>query len=136
MAHQDWEKFMTDGDKYLRSAQGGQERPQVFTPAILYNIIGMAIEKHVMAALLFHDRMANNHTFVDLIEAAAELRPLDDELSTKLRELEGFQDLCTLQGGSAAQTFTREMVPGMLDVAEGVQSWARKCVGMVEEARP
>ena len=124
----DWQEFMKEGDAYLRSAQGGQKRAKVFTPPILYNLLSMAIEKHVMASLLFHGRLAQNHTLSDLVEAAAQVRPFDDELATQLRDFEKYQDLCAFSGGSTAERFPAERVPEFLGAAEAVQSWAQAIV--------
>ena len=66
----DYTAFMSEGDKYLKTARGGVKRPTVFTSEILYNIIGLAIEKHVMGALMAKGKLADNHTFTDLIDAA------------------------------------------------------------------
>lgn len=121
-----WQSFMKDGDAFLRRALASRERPKVFTPSIVYNIAGMAIEKHVMAALLAHGKMPNNHTFRDLVEGAATVSPLPDDVADRLLDLERFQDLCPLQGSSAPE-FTAEDVSGMLEVAEAVQRWAKTC---------
>ncbi|VGO22412.1 hypothetical protein [Pontiella sulfatireligans] len=48
----DYQGFFREGDKYLKTARGGMKRPAVFTAEILYNIIGLAIEKHIMGAIM------------------------------------------------------------------------------------
>ena len=64
-----YEAFFDEGNKYLKTARGGVKRPAVFTTEILYNIIGLAIEKHIMAALMAKGCLADNHTFTDLVDA-------------------------------------------------------------------
>jgi hypothetical protein len=54
-----WSEFVQEGDAYLKTARGGQKRPGVFTPEILYNLLAMAIEKHIMAALIFKPHPQN-----------------------------------------------------------------------------
>ena len=56
-AIENYQDFMTEGDKYLKTAKGGIKRPAIFTSEILYNIIGLAIEKHVMGALMAKGHM-------------------------------------------------------------------------------
>lgn len=65
-----WEEFLQDGKGFLSTALAGyQKRQQVFTAEILYNIIAMAVEKFVMAALMRHGALPYNHTMADLVEA-------------------------------------------------------------------
>ena len=61
--------FQREGDAYLKTARGARKRPQVFTPTILYGILSLAIEKHLMAILLQVDQLPDNHTFRDLVDA-------------------------------------------------------------------
>lgn len=119
---------MTEGDAYLKTARGGQKRPGVFTPEILYNLLAMAIEKHIMAALIFKGTLADNHTFTDMIHSARELCPLDDELIEKLIELESYQEICPVFDGYNRKEFPSEEVPVMVTAAEQVQQWSKQLI--------
>lgn len=123
-----WSEFMTEGDAYLKTARGGQKRPGVFTPEILYNLLAMAIEKHIMAALIFKGTLADNHTFTDMIHSAEKLCPLDDALTEKLIALESYQEICPVFDGYNRKAFPIEDVPGMVAAAEEVQRWSRQLI--------
>ncbi|MGE4489595.1 MAG: hypothetical protein AB7E95_08635 [Kiritimatiellales bacterium] len=123
-----WNEFMGEGDAYLKTACGGRKRPAVFTPEILYNLLAMAIEKHVMAVLMFNNSLADNHTFTDLIESARTICPLDEELAQKLIKYESYQEICPVFDGYNRDPFPPEEIPGMTDAAEQVQQWAKKQV--------
>lgn len=123
-----WSEFMTEGDAYLKTARGGQKRPGVFTPEILYNLLAMAIEKHIMAALIFKGTLADNHTFTDMIHSARELCPLDDELIEKLIELESYQEICPVFDGYNRKEFPPAKVPVMVAAAEQVQQWSKQLI--------
>lgn len=123
-----WQEFMQEGDAYLKTARGGQKRPGVFTPEILYNLLAMAIEKHMMAALIFKGTLADNHTFTDLIHSARELCPLDDTLIEKLIALESYQEICPVFDGYNRKEFPSAEVPSMVGAAEDVQSWAKNLI--------
>ncbi len=123
-----WAEFMADGDAYLKTARGGQKRPGVFTPEILYNLLAMAIEKHIMAALIFKGTLADNHTFTDMIHSARELCPLGDALIEKLIALESYQEICPVFDGYNRKEFPTEEVSGMVAAAEEVQLWSKQLI--------
>jgi hypothetical protein len=123
-----WSEFMTEGDAYLKTARGGQKRPGIFTPEILYNLLAMAIEKHIMAALIFKGTLADNHTFSDMIHSAKELCPLDDALIEKLIELERYQEICPVFEGYNRKEFPSEEIPVMVAAAEEVQQWSKQLI--------
>lgn len=123
-----WQEFMQEGDAYLKTACGGQKRPGVFTPGILYNLLAMAVEKHMMAALIFNGTLADNHTFTDLINSAAAVCPLEAGLAGKLIELESYQEICPVFDGYSRQEFPPEKVPEMIGVAVQIQQWSKQLI--------
>ena len=91
-----WEEFLADGQGYLRTASrafaGDRE---AFTPEILYNLVAMAIEKFVMAGLMFRGALPCNHTMADLVEAMEESFPhVAPEIREELLRLDAYQDIC------------------------------------------
>lgn len=123
-----WSEFMTEGDAYLKTATGGAKRPEVFSPEILYNLLAMAIEKHVMAALIFKGTLADNHTFTDLIISAARICPLSESVIETLKDLEVYQNICPVFDGYNRDPFPVEKVAGMIDVANSIQSWSKDLI--------
>ena len=119
---QGWEEFLADGNGYLRTAKGAYiNRKKIFTSEILYNIIAMAIEKFVMAALMRHGAMPYNHTMADLVEAMEETFP---DTITDIREgllkLDAYQDICDPYEFTIVELAMDE-IPVMLDLAEKLQ---------------
>jgi len=94
---QDWQIFIDEGDRYLKTAVGGsRNRPRVFTPEILYNLVAMAIEKHAMGYLMYHSQLPDNHTLRDLMDAVRALGGLDDDLYGKVVDMDRFQEICSV----------------------------------------
>ncbi len=93
-----WEEFLEDGEGYLKTAVGAHARRRdIFTPEILYNIIAMAIEKFVMAALMRHGALPCNHTMGDLVMAMDTTFPDSmGDIREKLLELDKYQEICDL----------------------------------------
>jgi len=114
-----WEEFLQDGEGYLKTAVGAYERRKdIFTSEILYNIIAMAIEKFVMAALMRHGAMPYNHTMGDLVEAMEMTFPhAMGDIREKLLELDKYQEICDLETYTISPP-DREEIPDMLKVAE------------------
>lgn len=128
MMNEKWTEFMNEGDAYLKTGTGGALRPEVFSPEILYNVLAMAIEKHVMAALVFKGTLADNHTFTDLINSAKEVCPLSDSIAMRLLDLEVYQNICPVFDGYNRDPFPVEKVQGMIDVATSIQSWSKELI--------
>lgn len=117
-----WEDYLKDGSGFLRTAVGAYEKQKkVFTSEILYNIIAMAIEKFIMAALMRHGALPYNHTMKDLVEAMDETFPAAiDELREELLKMDKYQEICDLDGFKITPPETKE-IPGMLIVAQKLQ---------------
>ena len=121
-----FQAFMDEGDKYLKTAQGGVKRPAIFTSEILYNIIGLAIEKHVMGALMANGHLADNHTFTDLIDAANQVGGIGDEIAEQLRKFESYQNICPVFAGYHRTEPPAEAIPEMIATAEAIQTWSKE----------
>jgi hypothetical protein len=91
---------LREGDQYFRAATGGLKREAVFTPEILYNILGMAIEKYALGFLYHKGKMADNHTFVDLVDAMGKEDSFPEELGRELAALQRYQEICSLSAYS------------------------------------
>ena len=120
-----WEDFLKDGEGFLRTAVGAYEkRNKVFTSEILYNIIAMAIEKFVMAALMRHGALPYNHTMKDLVEAMDETFPAAiDDLREGLLKMDEYQDICDLDGFRITPPDMEE-IPGMLEIGQKLKRMA------------
>jgi hypothetical protein len=123
-----WSEFVREGDAYLKTARGGQKRSGVFTPEILYNLLAMAIEKHIMAALIFKGTLADNHTFSDLINSARLVCPIDEAIESKLIEFESYQELCPIFDGYNRKEFPADKVAEMVHVAQEIQLWSQSLI--------
>ena len=124
----DYKAYMTDGNKYLQTARGGLKRPSIFTAEILYNIIGLAIEKHVMGALMAKRKLADNHTFTDLIEATDQIGGIDNAIAGQLRKFESYQNICPVFAGYHRAEVPLDAIPEMIVTAEAVQAWAERSI--------
>ncbi len=124
----DYAVFMDEGNKYLKTARGGIMRPAVFTTEILYNIIGLAIEKHIMGALMAKGKLADNHTFTDLVDATRQIGEIDAEIAAQLRKFEAYQNICPVFAGYHRTEPPAEAIPEMIATAEAVQGWALRMI--------
>ncbi len=91
------------------------------TPTILYNLVTMAIEKLVMAALMRCGRLPDNHTLHDLVAALERWLPETVRgLAGPLCELDSFQDICDPYAGTITAPSRRE-VESMLILARKLE---------------
>lgn len=109
---EDWRSFNKEGDDYLKTAlRAATKRREVFTAEILYNLAAMAIEKHIMALLMFHGDLADNHTMRDLVHSLERHLSLEPGLKERLLFLDTFQDICD-------QESYRHTPPGEAELAQ------------------
>ena len=122
---QGWPEFLKDGNAYLRTAQGAYKKGnRIFTPEILYNIIAMAIEKFVMAALMSRGTMPYNHTMADLVEAMETIFPhAINDIREGLLKLDSYQDICDPYEFTIVEPENDE-IPEMLNLAQRLQGLA------------
>jgi hypothetical protein len=119
-----YDTSIKEADQYLKVAVGGLKRGTVFTPEILYNILGMAIEQYCLALLYYKGTMPDNHTFLDLVEAMSKVVPVPEDLKKELRDLQGYQEICCLN------TYVRSVpgrtaILGMIDTTRKLESFVK-----------
>ncbi len=116
---QGWEEFLSDGEGFLRTAQGGyQRRKDVFTPEVIYNLVAMAIEKFVMAALMQKAALPYNHTMIDLVQAMDTTFPgRIDGIRKELLKMDEYQQICDPWDFTIIPPEEQE-IPAMLDLAD------------------
>ncbi len=119
------EEFWKEGCQYLKTVKGGLKRPKIFTTDILYNLLALSIEKFFMASLIYNGDLADNHTFTDLIDSAARIKPVDKGLESRLKEAETYQNICPAFDGYMRKDIPREAIIKMVQVTEDVEEWAK-----------
>lgn len=128
-----WEAYLQDGDGFLRTGLAAHTKgKQSFTPEILYNIVAMAIEKYVMAALMKHGELPYNHTMGDLVAAMEEVFPeAIIELKDGLLNLDRYQEICDVESFNIIPPGAHE-IPEMLALAVKMQELAHAATGGTE----
>lgn len=113
-----WQEFLDDGNRFLRTANTAySNQNKIFTPEILYNLVAMAIEKFVMAALMNHGTMPYNHTMADLVEAMEDVFPGAIEVIREgLLNLDQYQDICDPYEFTITPP-SKEEIPAMIALA-------------------
>jgi hypothetical protein len=89
-----WERFLRDGRQYRNVMKGAVRRPAVFTPEIVYNVAGMALEKMIMAYLMKRGALPEGHTLIELMQALQGRLDVPASLQHDVLYMEGFQEIC------------------------------------------
>ncbi len=118
----DWDVFLHDGEAFLRTGIAAHTKgKKAFTPEILYNIVAMAIEKFVMAALMQRGALPYNHTMGDLVESMEEVFPgAMGKLKDGLLDLDRYQEICDIDTFNIVAPAMEE-IPEMLALATTMQ---------------
>ena len=129
-----WQEFLSDGNAFLKTATAAYyQRKKTFTPEILYNIIAMAIEKFVMAAVMHSGDMPENHTMADLLRGLQKVYPDDSmQFERDLLQFDQYQEICDLDAFKIAPPCMQE-IPAMLDLAHRLQDFVIEKIGCGHE---
>jgi hypothetical protein len=118
-----WQEYRRDGEQFLRTALMARKKDKKhFTPEILYNLTGMAIEKLIMAYLMKNGDLADNHTMGDLLTALERHTGRQPELAEKLHYLDSFQEICALDS-YAVKIPTQEDTETILAIGQEVNDF-------------
>lgn len=121
----DWRRYLRDGEQFMHTAEeAARKRPEVFSPEILYNLVAMAIEKYLMAYLMYHGDLAENHTMADLLRAIERHAGLQPELGERLLRLDRYQEICDMDSYQRRSPSTEE-VPDILATGQAARTFVR-----------
>ncbi|MBU1455577.1 MAG: hypothetical protein KKD01_12700 [Proteobacteria bacterium] len=125
-----WEEFLHDGDAFLQTGIAAYTKgKKAFTPEILYNVIAMAIEKFVMAALMQRGALPYNHTMGDLVDSMDEVFPEGmSDIKDGLLDLDRYQEICDVDTFNITPP-AMAAIPAMLVLAEKMQELVYKTTG-------
>ena len=92
----EWQQYLKEAQQYLNAGRGKQGKQSRLSSDIRYNLLSLSIEKSCMAVLLYHNDLADNHTFSDLLRSIAPYVQVPGELCDELLALEQVQSICNL----------------------------------------
>lgn len=104
-----WQDHIQAGCQYLKTASNGLSRRAVFNNELIFQLAAMAIEKFMVGVCQYHRQMPTDHTLSGLVEALAEVCPMDADLADMIKRIEVIDDMCTL-------TPVHRLPPGDLDI--------------------
>lgn len=91
-----WQHHILTGCQYLKTASNGLSRRAVFNNELIFQLAAMAIEKLMVGVCQYHCQMPTDHTLSGLLEALADVCPMDADLAGMIRRIEVIDDMCTL----------------------------------------
>jgi hypothetical protein len=91
-----YKSWSSKGEQYLDGVRGKNGNPCKFSPSIQYNLIALAFESYAMAILDLHNKLPENHTFSDLLNALETVIPIDISLRNNILRHEEVQLICPL----------------------------------------
>ncbi len=124
MENSDWYDHVVAGIQYLKVAANGQSRPNVFTNELTYNLITLAVEKLLVGLLLHHGKMPQHHRLESLVLEVAEMEPIDAILIKNIKDMENYQDLCSLEANSCSIPNDME-IQAMLKIGKEVEHFVK-----------
>ena len=118
------EAILKEGEGYFQVVRRSHLRPLVFTPEIVHNLLGMALEKFAMVILMLAGTMPDNHTFADLLRELKAQIPVRPSIEAALLSMDEESDLCSLE-------IRKVRIPGpermreLVEIGELLQAAAR-----------
>ena len=121
----EWQSFLKEAGQYLSAGRGKEGKPSRLSSDIRYNLLSLSIEKSCMAILLYHNDLADNHTFVDLLRSIAPYVQVPGEVHDELAALEQVQSICNLYEYHREKP-SEEVVQRLLAVAVQLSRYAEQ----------
>lgn len=92
----DWQKHITAGRKYLKTAGNGLARPTVFNNELIYHLTAMAMENLLVGIWQYHGQMPCDHTLDGLVDGMTQFCRLEKDLADGIKEIGRYDDMCPL----------------------------------------
>ena len=123
-----WREYIREGEQYLKCAvNAASKRRAVFTPVILYNLIGMAIEKFLMGFLMHNGALAENHTMIDILNSVEKITGPQPKMLEEFRYLDSFQEICDIDAYNTREPTMAE-IPRIIACGVAIQAFTRQAV--------
>lgn len=92
---ENWQEYRYHGEQFLQTALTAHANGRRhFTPEILYNLTGMAMEKLIMACLMKKGELAAHHTMIDMLASLERHVGRQPDLAERLKYFDSFQEIC------------------------------------------
>lgn len=124
-----WQDHIMAGCQYLKTANNGLSRRAVFNNELIFQLAAMAIEKLMVGVSQYHRQMPTDHTLSGLVEALAEVCPMDADLAAMIKRIEQIDDMCSLAPDHRVPPGDVD-IQGILIAGHEVACFAKKHVPM------
>jgi len=121
----EWQLYFRQGDQFLALAEKGIHKRQKFSAETLYNVVAMAIEKHLMALFLNKNNLPEGHTMTNLLSYAEKYLTIDDEIFRTMAYMDSLQEICSLDSFSRKEP-TGDELAKMIKIAVRIQHKVRE----------
>ncbi len=92
-----WSRYLREGRQYLAAARNGYRGKRAFNNELVYNLIGLSVEKFLVGLCLHRGHLPADHTLAGMVIEAHRLCPLEPSLAEAIRMMDRVQDLCSLE---------------------------------------
>ena len=120
----DWSLFIHEGTQYLDTARNGHRRKKVFNNELVFNLIGLSVEKLLVGLCLHRGHMPMDHTLAGIVSEVSRLCPMEASLIKAIGMMDGVQDLCALDINSQCIVNDRQ-IEQLLAMNERVASFVK-----------
>ena len=93
-------EFIHKGLQYLNTARNGHKRRKVFNNELVFNLIGLSVEKLLVGLCLQRGHMPMDHTLAGIVRETNRLCPMKQPLIEAIQMMDRVQDLCSLDANS------------------------------------
>ncbi len=123
----EWIEYIQEGRQFLQTARNGQKRKTVFTNELVYNLIGLSLEKMLVGLCMRHGHMPADHTLAGIVSELNDLCPLEASLAEEIRAMDRIQDLCALDMKTFCSVSDRQITQ-LLSLNERVAAFVKEAI--------
>ncbi|RKD92909.1 hypothetical protein [Mangrovibacterium diazotrophicum] len=119
---EEWSAYFNEGVSYYNATVGGIKKGRKFGNAVYYNMIGMALESLLTAAIMKDGYLPEHSSVSSMLRELKKKYDVPEEFTTESRFFNRFMNMCSLEVMEMKEP-TDEDIQRMVDFTANVKGW-------------
>ena len=130
---EEWSGYFNEGVSYYNATVGGIKKGRKFGNVVYYNMIGMALESFLTAAITKDGFLPEHSSVSSMLRELKKKYDVPEEFTTESRFFNRFMNMCSLEVMEMKEP-TDEDIQRLVDFTANVKVWTEAIVHKTCEA--
>jgi len=119
---EEWSGYLNEGVSYYNATVGGIKKGRKFGNVVYYNMIGMALESFLTAAITKDGFLPEHSSVSSMLRELKKKYDVPEEFTTESRFFNRFMNMCSLEVMEMKEP-TDEDIQRLVDFTANVKTW-------------